>query len=530
MKAQKILGGILAIALVAQGVCENQYLTVMAEENTSFRVEYKLDGGENDERNPSKYEQGVGIDHLYEPYRFEHDFEGWYLDGAYQIPADGIDETSTGDVVLYAKWKMYDYDYTINYNTHYGYNGKHNPSGYYEGVGVRNLEDASRVGYTFQGWFLKNVEHPFTKQIYSISETEKGTISLEAKFEPNVYRIAYYLNGGNFIQDNEPPKEYTYGEKLNEFPEPVQRGMRFTGWYTDEECTQKFTGIKEDTIDNLTLYAGWKEVKVSDFELDKVTLELTEGAEDFLKVGEIFPSDALDKQVYFSSENEEVARVDEDGNIQAVSPGNTRICVKVGDVEKFCEITVKAIPTPTLEPTATPTITLTPTPTITKKVYKVSFVPSKYSVKTTKVLATKLIIDKDDAVKSYTSSNKTVATVNSKGVVYGVNTGTAIITVETKKGAKAQCKVTVSKNVVKTQKITLKNIKKSKVSVKRKGTFTIKAVISPKNSTQKLSYVTSNKKIATVSAKGKITGKKKGNCVVTVKSGSKSKKILVTVK
>ena len=145
-------------------------------------------------------------------------------------------------------------------------------------------------------------------------------------------------------------------------------------------------------------------------------------------------------------------------------------------------------------------------------------------------MTTKLVLEKGDAVKSYTSSNKAVATVNSKGVVYGVKAGTVTITVETKMGARAQCKVKVTKNVVKTKKITLKNVKKSKVSLKKKGTFTIKAEISPKNSTEKITYASSNKKIATVNTKGKITGKKKGNCVVTVKSGSKSKKVLVTVK
>ncbi len=530
MNIKKLLGGILLVSLATPTLWENHFLTTTAEENTSFHVEYKLDGGENDQRNPSIYTQGVGVERLYEPYRFEHDFQGWYLDGAYQIPVQGIDKTSQNDVVLYAKWSRYDYDYAIQYNTHYGYNGEHNPSGYYEGVGVRNLEDASRKGYTFQGWFLKNVEHPFTEQVYSISETQQGNIFLEAKFEPNVYKIDYHLNGGDFIEDDNPPRQYTYGEKINEIPEPICQGMRFEGWYLDEECTKKFTGIKEDTIENLNLYASWKEAKVDSFVVDKENLMLTEGEKDVLKVSEIFPTDAIDKQVYFASENQEVARVDENGNVQAVGPGNTRICVKVGEVEKFCEVTVKALPTPTLEPTATPTVTFTPTPTIAQKVYKVSFVQSKYNVKTTKILATKLVIDKDDAVKSYTSSNKSVATVNSKGVVYGVKVGTAVITVETKKGARAQCKVIVSKNIVKTQKITLSNVKKSKVSIKRNKTFTIKAVISPKNSTEKLSYVTSSKKIATVSAKGKITGKKKGNCVVTVKSGSKSKKILVTVK
>ncbi|MFR7388606.1 MAG: Ig-like domain-containing protein [Blautia faecis] len=42
---------------------------------------------------------------------------------------------------------------------------------------------------------------------------------------------------------------------------------------------------------------------------------------------------------------------------------------------------------------------------------------------------------------------------------------------------------------------------------------------------QKVTYTTSNKKVATVTAKGVITAKKKGTATITVKSGSKSKKL-----
>ncbi|MFR8755744.1 MAG: Ig-like domain-containing protein, partial [Clostridium sp.] len=40
----------------------------------------------------------------------------------------------------------------------------------------------------------------------------------------------------------------------------------------------------------------------------------------------------------------------------------------------------------------------------------------------------------------------------------------------------------------------------------------------------------SNKKVATVSAKGVVTGKKKGTAKITIKSGSKSVKVTVRVK
>ena len=54
----------------------------------------------------------------------------------------------------------------------------------------------------------------------------------------------------------------------------------------------------------------------------------------------------------------------------------------------------------------------------------------------------------------------------------------------------------------------------------------LKATVSPKKSSVKgVKFTSSNKKVATVSSKGVVTGKKKGTAKITVKSGSKSVKV-----
>ena len=60
--------------------------------------------------------------------------------------------------------------------------------------------------------------------------------------------------------------------------------------------------------------------------------------------------------------------------------------------------------------------------------------------------------------------------------------------------------------------------------------LTLKPVISPLNSQEKVAYTSSNKKVATVNKKGVITAKKKGTVKITVKSGKKSCTIKVKVK
>ena len=57
-----------------------------------------------------------------------------------------------------------------------------------------------------------------------------------------------------------------------------------------------------------------------------------------------------------------------------------------------------------------------------------------------------------------------------------------------------------------------------------------KPVISQITSQEKVTYSSSNKKIATVSSSGVITGKKKGTAYITVKSGNICKKVKVVVK
>ena len=124
---------------------------------------------------------------------------------------------------------------------------------------------------------------------------------------------------------------------------------------------------------------------------------------------------------------------------------------------------------------------------------------------------------------TYTTSNKKVATVSSKGVITAKAAGTAKITV--KSGSK-KVVVTVAVPKTKTTAITVKTA----VTVKKGKTIALGAKKTPANSDEKITYTSANKKIATVSSAGKIKGIKKGTTTITVKSGNITKKIKVTVK
>ena len=155
----------------------------------------------------------------------------------------------------------------------------------------------------------------------------------------------------------------------------------------------------------------------------------------------------------------------------------------------------------------------------------VSSITLKRKQATTKV---KVSMAYGDSIKSWASSNKKIVTVDKKGKIKaGTKTGTAKITVTLKSGKKATLKVKVQTAKVKTTKIS--GLKK-KLTIKKGKSVTLKPVGSPITSQEKVTYRSSNKKIATVSSKGVVKGRRKGTVTITVKSGKVTKKIKITVK
>ena len=113
----------------------------------------------------------------------------------------------------------------------------------------------------------------------------------------------------------------------------------------------------------------------------------------------------------------------------------------------------------------------------------------------------------------YKTSNKKIATISKNGIIRAKKKGTVTITAIAKnnKKAKATTKVTVGK-VVKTLKF--KEGKKKTVTAGKK--FTLHPTYSPKKaSTKAVTFKSSNKKVATVTSKGKVTAKKAGKVTIT---------------
>ena len=140
----------------------------------------------------------------------------------------------------------------------------------------------------------------------------------------------------------------------------------------------------------------------------------------------------------------------------------------------------------------------------------------------------KVTMANGDSVKSWTSSNKRIITVNNKGVITaGTTSGTAKVTVTLKSGKKASLVVKVQPTKVITTKIFgLRSSETLRVGQK----LALKPVLGPVTSQDGITYTFSNRDVAVVNRNGVITARKKGTAKITVRSGRESFVITVTVK
>lgn len=97
----------------------------------SYDIEYVLNGGdENNELNPDTYSSSIELT-LYDAYREDYWFRGWYLDEGLTEQIEKIEVGSTGDIRVYAKWEIITYSLTINKGDNASYLGEASIEGNY---------------------------------------------------------------------------------------------------------------------------------------------------------------------------------------------------------------------------------------------------------------------------------------------------------------------------------------------------------------------------------------------------------------
>ena len=134
-----------------------------------------------------------------------------------------------------------------------------------------------------------------------------------------------------------------------------------------------------------------------------------------------------------------------------------------------------------------------------------------------------------DRAVSWSSSDRSVATVDRTGTVQGLKPGTATVTA-TAEGKSGTCAVTVKAKAVGVTDVTLD---KTELTLTEGETETLTATVRPDNAdNRKVAWSSDKTDVATVDGSGRVTAVKAGEAVVTVttEDGGKTATCKVTVK
>ena len=225
----------------------------------------------------------------------------------------------------------------------------------------------------------------------------------------------------------------------------------------------------------------------------------------------ITPSDATNQNVTWRSNNGSCVSVS-DGVITALAVGSSIITVETEDGGKTatCSVTVveKNVP---VTGVSLDKSSMTLAQGDSRALYPI-VLPENASDKTV----------------TWSSSNPSVATVDSNGVVTAVSVGTATVTVWTTDGNKsATCIVTV---IAATIPVTGVSLNMTSLSMTVGETQTIKATVNPSNATdQTITWSSNNTAVATVSSSGVVTAQAAGTATITVRTNDGGKTATCTV-
>lgn len=234
--------------------------------------------------------------------------------------------------------------------------------------------------------------------------------------------------------------------------------------------------------------------RLTNIAFENTSMELS--VKETKKLEVIFtPNEGVNKNVTFYSSDESIVTVDKDGNVTGISVGKAMITCIAEDLGEYRPITCNI--TVTQEVILPTEFTIDPTEQTIRVGDDFTILPIFTPADTT-----------NQEVR-YESLDDDVATVTEEGVVTGVKAGQTVIQcTAVESNLTALCKVTVENAITFSLNPSSREIAIGK-------SFTITKVTKPSNVDKAAIWQTSNSKIASITASGKVTGKKIGSCTIT---------------
>jgi len=210
----------------------------------NYNITYKgVEGLTN--KNPSSYTSDSATIMLQSVSRTGYEFIGWFNG---DTPVSMIPAGSKGHLSLEARWKPI--TYTVTYLDTLGASLVGLPTSFTVESNTMTLSDITVPNYTFKGWYKTNGQ-----RVTAIAAGSHKDLVLYARFAPEAYTVTYK---NLFDAVNVNPVSYTIEDADITLDSLKRPWYSFTGWYSDEACTQRVTEIDTAQGKAVTLYAGWE--------------------------------------------------------------------------------------------------------------------------------------------------------------------------------------------------------------------------------------------------------------------------------
>ena len=370
------------------------YFTISGDAQPSYTVKYDTAGGTSiGEKTGVRWEQRV-LDGVEPPTRTDYDFRGWNCSGKSVFPgttyAELAGDKSVQSITLTAQWAAAWYpegEIRIDKDTAWQSFESVYFTRFYNTAQTVTISAAEsggnpvEIGYLITDEALteaKCTKRDFTPYTEPLKLNTDGRYAVYAKLTNAVGNVTY-LSSDGIVLDTTPPeingfedgKTY-YGDRdiyaqatdenlasfsVNGSPIEVSFGSPTSARFSfplGKNCTYKFIATDKAgnvTEKTVTVYDGTYVVPVTGVLLDESSITLDVGGSKTL-AATVTPENATNKKVRWTSDNETVATVSEDGVVTAVAGGTAVITATTHDglFTATCTVTVNA-------PDAAPSIT-----------------------------------------------------------------------------------------------------------------------------------------------------------------------------
>lgn len=214
----------------------------------------------------------------------------------------------------------------------------------------------------------------------------------------------------------------------------------------------------------------------------------------------IIKNNTKENNFIWKSNDESIATVNEEGLVEGISQGSTKIVLESNKGQELASCIVNVL-------------------VIDVKDIEVTNSKLELEIGSKKLLELKIIPENATrSLISFESSDDSIVRINQEGMMEARNEGEVIITVKSNNGITKTCLVQVKNNFV---NVTTFFLNKNNLSMEIGQSETLIATIKPDNATNKsITWESSNTSVVEVDQNGKVTAKNNGSVTITAKASN----------